>query len=171
VTNPLHPFIAQNNQTTVTSVTEWEDWFSRGAEHANSMKKQKPKGPPPPPAQASLTVEMPNWLTDWKARAEFKRVVAILGQNVGALDQSLLADYAATYAHCQDLEDAWRKMGTVLMSAKGGAYPNPVYSQWQGMCGHLANLRRDLFFTPKSRGEKKKSQSKAQTLLDRINEA
>lgn len=117
-----------------------------------------------------MTVPYPSWLKDWEARLEFKRVVDILGQNATLLDQSLLADYASTYAEVLDLERLLKDEDRVLWGAKGGAYTNPLVNQIASAKGHLSNLRRDLFFTPKSRGEKKKTQTKAKSLLERIND-
>lgn len=131
------------------------------------MKKTKPVPPPPPP---KLAVEMPPWLNDVDAKFEFRRVVAILGQNVKPEDQSLLGDYAMAHANVLDLRRCCLGAQRILLGAKGGAFTNPIFQQLAGAESHLATLRRDLFFTPKSRGEKKKTQLKAKSLIDRINE-
>ncbi len=110
----------------------------------------KPTTPPP-----KLAVPVPIHIAeDPQAKAEFIRVVLLLGDKVDKRDVSLLADYAKVYSEIIDLRTDIGVEGRVLVGAKGGSYLNPLVNLLSGKESLIAQLRRDLYFTPKSRIEK-----------------
>ncbi len=84
------------------------------------------------------------------------------------MDISLIADYAITHAEIIRLREFVAMEGLTLIGAKGGEYTNPKQNILSGQMAHIAQLRRDLYFTPKSRAEKQKPQGKAQSILDAL---
>ena len=125
------------------------------------------KQPPPPPASKPL--QIPNHITDGIAREEYIRVVRTLGNKLTPVDRSLLADYAITYADVIRLSEEVETEGHKLTGPKGGEYLNPTTTLVMHKQSLLASLRRDLFFTPKSRGEKSKPTGKAMSIKDALN--
>lgn len=98
------------------------------------------------------TLEPPRRL-DPAAKKEFQRVVSELqGSGIMSVDLSLLADYAQAEADVARLEKAMRKEKPVLTSDKGNAYVNPLVGVLSARRTSLAQLRRDLGFTPRTRG-------------------
>lgn len=113
---------------------------------------------------------VPPYVTDPVAITEFKRCCKELGR-ITQMDLSLLADYSNTFAQCIKLQKDADKEGYKLMGPKGGEYLNPTVTLLMHKQGLLKELRRDLFFTPKSRTEKPpKGESKVRTLIDDIND-
>jgi len=126
-------------------------------------------------------MKAPDWL-DPMAEREFSRVYKELGRDkIKEVDLSLLADYAQAYADCVGLKERifgkhgnhtkqrTQGEGLTLEGPKGGEYLNPVYVALMNRRDNLAQLRRDLYFTPKSRSEKKPlSKSKGRSLMDKI---
>jgi phage terminase small subunit len=91
---------------------------------------------------------------DPEAKREYVRVVQLLGEKLDERDRSLLCEYALIHAEIQELRVAVDLEGRVLVGPKGGSYLNPTVNLLISRQGHLAQLRRDLYFTPKSRIEK-----------------
>lgn len=131
-------------------------------------KTKEPKAPPPPAPPVNV-MPLPAYVDDPVAIAEFKRCVKDLGR-LTPQDASLLADYANTFAQCIKLQKDVDKEGYKLVGPKGGEYLNPSVTLLMHKQGLLKELRRDLFFTPKSRTEKPpKPIGKVVTLLEDIN--
>lgn len=122
------------------------------------MKTSKP--PPPPPKG------VPPELQDAWAAYEYKRVTGLLGKSLKPQDHSLLIDYAQTYSDVIQLRADVKLQGHTLVSDKGNAYINPTTNLLISRESHLAALRRDLYFTPKSRVDKQKSTK--QTALEAL---
>jgi P27 family predicted phage terminase small subunit len=123
-----------------------------------------PKPPPPP------KYRIPAHVGKTDATQEYIRILKQLDGKIGPLDESLLVDYANTHAEVIELTDDVRIQGRTLTGPKGGEYINPTMNLLISRQSHLAALRRDLFFTPRSRGEKAKPQGKAQSILDKLME-
>lgn len=102
------------------------------------------------------TIRVPPELTKQWAIYEYKRIMTVLGDKADALDHSLLVDYAQTYSDILDLKSLVDQEGLKLVSTKGGEYINPTWNMLVSRQSHMAALRRDLYFTPKSRAEKRK---------------
>ncbi len=121
------------------------------------------KVPPPPPQHYKNT---PTELTDRWAIHEYHRVCDLLQGKIKDEDHSLLIDYAQTYSDVIQLRAETQNCHT-LTSDKGNSYINPTVNLLISRQSHLAALRRDLYFTPKSRVDKiGKSKKKAMDLLD-----
>jgi len=103
------------------------------------------------------------------AREEYIRIAKHLDGEVSVVDESLLIDYANTHAEVLELQDAVDLEGRKLTGPKGGEYINPTYNLMISRQSHLAALRRDLFFTPRSRGEKAKPDGKAMSIWEKLN--
>lgn len=100
--------------------------------------------------------------------AEWNRVTKELNGKLSELDRSLLVDYCNCYINCIDLRD---KVGDnlTLVGPKGGEYMNPLVSILMHEQNFLAQLRRDLYFTPKSRQEKRGRTGKGASILESLN--
>lgn len=100
---------------------------------------------------------------------EWKRVVVLLEGKFDPRDISLLMDYCITHAEILDLRV---RVGSdeMLMGVKGGCYMNPLLTVMMNRQAHLSALRRDLYFTPKSRIEKqsKGTLSKAKQIKNSV---
>ncbi len=129
----------------------------------NKMKSY-PK-PKPPSSQLILA---PSWLSDIRARTEYIRIVKELGGNLKQVDISLIADYAKSFARIFVLEEKVLEHGATSVSSKGAEYVGPWMTMLMAERTHLATLRRDLFFTPKSRGTGSQPTGKAKGILDRL---
>jgi phage terminase small subunit len=125
------------------------------------MKSPKPPPPIKVPIEVAENVE---------AKKEFLRVMQILDGKLDGRDQSLLVDYALTHAEIMELRVCVASEGRVLEGPKGGAYLNPTVNLLISRQGHLGQLRRDLYFTPKSRIEKqhKAALSKGRAIRDSL---
>ena len=100
------------------------------------------------------------------AKAEWLRIVAIMGDKIDKRDRSLLIDYCLTHAEVIALRRTVQFEGHKLVGPKGGEYINPTVNLLISRQTHLASLRRDLYFTPKSRIEKQaKSLSKGKSIV------
>ncbi len=112
-------------------------------------------------------IRIPPELASKWAIYEYKRIVIALNEKISALDHSLLVDYAQTYSDILDLRSMVEQEGMKLISEKGGEYINPTLNILISRQSHMAALRRDLYFTPKSRVEKQgKVRKGAKALLD-----
>lgn len=100
-----------------------------------------------------------------EAEREYQRVRKALGVDIKQVDESLLRDYAITHAEIIQLRSIVLNEGIKLVGIKGGEYLNPTVNVLMHKQSHLAALRRDLFFTPKSRADKIKTKSKAASIL------
>lgn len=123
------------------------------------------KVPPPPPTHYKKT---PTELVDRWAIFEYHRICDLLGAKIKDEDHSLLIDYAQTYSDVIQLRAKCQDKPT-LTSDKGNEYINPTVNLLISRQSHLAALRRDLYFTPKSRVDKiGKSKKKATDILDAL---
>ena len=121
--------------------------------------KPTPKPIPPVKLQFSFPIEVAEHP---EAKAELVRVLKLLHGKVDDRDKSLLIDYAMTHAEIINLRMLIGDDYT-LTGAKGGEYTNPLVNIMAGKQSHLASLRRDLYFTPKTRVEKKNNATKTKT--------
>lgn len=126
---------------------------------------QKPKPP---------KISIPSCVAENRdAKDEWIRITTILGDKADGRDRSLLEDYCLTHALVRSLRQRVDDEGYTLESPKtGSSYTNPTVNTLTSMQGHLAALRRDLYFTPKSRIEKqtKATMSKSKSIKDSLNE-
>mgnify|MGYP000224021729 CR=1 FL=1 len=100
-------------------------------------------------------ISPPRWLVDQVARKEFRRCAKDLVGVVNDLDLSLLADYSQAFSDVISLTKIVEDEGYTLTSPKtGGKYVNPTANLLVGRRRELAALRKDLTFTPRSRGDK-----------------
>lgn len=114
---------------------------------------------------------LPDYVKNKDARREFVRVVNEIGMDkLRPVDISLLLEYAIMHGDIIELMDEVRVEGYMLVSAKGGAYVNPKQNVLSSKQAHLAQLRRDLYFTPRSRVEKGRLNGKAQGILEALQE-
>lgn len=128
----------------------------------------KPNKPPPPRFGMSVPMEV---ATNPEAKIEYCRVIKLLEGKLDERDRSLLISYSLTHAEIIALRlEIEMTGGRMLEGPKGGMYINPVYNMLISREGQLAQLRRDLYFTPKSRIEKqnKATLSKARSIRDNI---
>jgi P27 family predicted phage terminase small subunit len=116
----------------------------------------------------STKIQKPAWLDSANAVREWQRIVKELGDKLTAVDASLLADYCQMYADCIDLRHRVEKEGELVMSSKGIMYTNPTLSILMNRENRLFLLRSQLYFTPKSRNEKQRTQGKARSVLDAL---
>lgn len=127
-----------------------------------SMKK---KNTPEKKPVRDFLPEAP-YVTDPWAIHEYRRVTTALGNKANELDMSLLIEYAQTFADTVNLRTQVEEEGVKLIGAKGGEYINPTVGLLSSRLQHLAQLRRDLYFTPRSRIERvNKTKSKAGDIL------
>jgi P27 family predicted phage terminase small subunit len=123
------------------------------------------KTPASPPAK----VVAPGYIrNDDMALEEFTRVVRELGGVLRPVDVSLLASYALAHAECIRVREACQGEDYVKEGMKGGTYVNPIFNLLTQKENTLASLRRDLYFTPKSRAEKTAPKGKATGILDKL---
>lgn len=132
-----------------------------------SKSKAPDKAPPAPPPPVPV-ITIPSYVSDPLAIAEFNRCLKHLGR-LTPMDRSLLADYCNVFAECINLQKIVDEEGYKLTGPKGGEYLNPTVTLLMHKQGLISQLRRDLFFTPKSRGEKAKPTGKALSILEQIN--
>ena len=119
--------------------------------------------PPRPPARVSIPVEIAEIAA---AKQEWVRIHNLLADKLDVRDHSLLIDYCLTFAEIIELRDTVAIEGRTLTSDKGGSYINPTMNLLISRQSHMASLRRDLYFTPKSRIEKQnKARSRGQAIL------
>lgn len=104
------------------------------------------------------------------AREEFIRILRLLDGKVNAFDESLIVDYANTHGDVIKLKEEVAMQGYTLEGVKGGNYINPTVNILISRQSHLAALRRDLFFTPRSRGEKSKPTGRALSLREKVSQ-
>lgn len=132
------------------------------------MTKAKKK---PLPAPAKFLSEIPDEVRgSFVACAEYKRVIALLEGRLDERDRSLLSDYAITHSEIIELRTLVSRQGRMFEGTKGGYYINPIVNLLSSRQAHIAQLRRDLYFTPKSRIEKqaKATQAKGTTVRDKL---
>lgn len=106
-----------------------------------------------------------------EAKLEYCRVVRLLKGKLDERDRSLLVSYALTHSEIIELRiEIDSTGGRMLEGPKGGMYINPMYNMLISRESQLAQLRRDLYFTPKSRIEKqtKGTLSKARSIRENI---
>lgn len=120
---------------------------------------RKPNAPRPHVA------DYPPLIVDINARAEYMRITKLLGDKVNKFDLSLLIDYCITHGEIIKLRSVCTNEGEVLVGPKGGTYINPRTNILLSKISHLSSLRRDLFFTPKSRADKVGKPNKAKSML------
>lgn len=130
-----------------------------------------PKNKPPPNPPPANPLSLPAWVVDPEARAEYKRLIQILGKNITPVDRSLLVDYCVLHGQILELQNAVDIEGHKLSGPKGGEYLNPTATFLMQKQSLLAALRRDLFFTPRSRGEKAKPKGKALSIAESLDVA
>lgn len=114
-------------------------------------------------------MSLPSWAaTDALAKEEFVRLKQIIGDRLSPVDRSLVVDYCTLTAEIRRLQEMVEEEGHKLTGPKGGEYLNPTVTLLMQKQSLLANLRRDLFFTPRSRGEKAKPSGKALSIREKL---
>lgn len=108
----------------------------------------------------TMKIETPDWLDD-RAKVYFEQIIADLGKHAIPTDWSLVADYAQAQSDVVSLTDQVRFEGDVLYSDKGNAYTSPRSTVLMARRKDLERLRRDLGFTPRSRGVTVKATQKS----------
>lgn len=126
----------------------------------------KSKKPPLPPKKLPIPLEVAE---DGEAKLEWIRVVQALADKVDRRDISLLTDYCLTHSEIKELRLSVATEGRTLEGPKGGMYINPTVNLLISRQSHISQLRRDLYFTPKSRIEKQsKTAAKGNSIRDSI---
>jgi len=132
-----------------------------------------PKRPPPPPAKetaATYGFKLPAYVGDKEhAIEEFDRIVCELKGQIRQVDLSLIIHYVILHHDCIIIQEAADASEFALEGAKGGSYTNPLQNLLVSKQNSLAQLRRDLYFTPRSRAEKTKPSGKAKGILEALN--
>lgn len=103
-------------------------------------------------APTDIPFDAPDFLSK-EARAEFRRVVRLMGDRANPADIALLTNYATTFAEVARLSQEVEREGFVVVTPQG-AKVNPKEQLLTARRNQLATLCRDLTLTPKSRAEK-----------------
>ena len=121
---------------------------------------------PTPPKRYNVPIEVAE---NAEAKREYLRVCGLLDGKMDERDRSLLVDYALTHAEIITLRASVDIEGYTCIGEKGGSYVNPTVNVMTSRITHLSQLRRDLYFTPRSRIEKKTNpKSKSASIRDNI---
>lgn len=99
------------------------------------------------------TIKPPSHL-DVEARAEWERITPHIEANCLPVDLSLLSDYCRLHSSVVALANQETQEGIKIMGPNGAECLNPTTKLLNERTNRLALLRRDLYFTPKSRAEK-----------------
>lgn len=127
------------------------------------------EAPPPLPEKVGVFSVPRIVVANEEAHAEFVRIVTELDGKLKGQDLSLISDYCLLHADCIKLTEECEGEPFTCMSEKGGSYVNPIHNVLSGKRAALAQLRRDLYFTPKSRAEKApKSAAKGERIVERV---
>lgn len=103
-------------------------------------------------APTDIPFDAPDFLSK-EARAEFRRVVRLMGDRANPADIAILTNYATTFAEFARLSQEVDRECSVVVTPQG-AKVNPKEQLLAARSKQLATLCRDLTLTPKSRAEK-----------------